>query len=74
MISCKTAFIKLQTYMAAPMCFIRHLYRYFLSMDKVILSMDKVILAKDKVILSMDGNFILVSKGLTAVAKRYSRL
>ena len=49
---------------AASVCFTRHLYRYFLSMDKVILSMDKVILPMDKVILSMDGIFILVSKGL----------
>ena len=50
--------------LAASVCFTRRLYRYFLSMDKVILSTDKVILPMDKVILSMDGIFILVSKGL----------
>ena len=39
---------------AVSVCFTRRLYRYFLSMDKVILSTDKVVLPMDKVILSMD--------------------
>ena len=45
---------KLILTLAASVCFTRRLYRYFLSMDKVILSTDKVILPMDKVILSMD--------------------
>ena len=49
--------------MAASMCFIRCLYQYFLSMDKVILPMDKIwqikTLSMDKIFLSMDGIFIL---------------
>ena len=48
--------------MTASVCFTRRLYRYFLSMDKVILSMDKVILPMDEVILSMDKVILSMDK------------
>ena len=48
--------------MAASMCFIRRLYPYFLSMDKVILSMGKVILSMGKVVLSMDKVILAMNK------------
>ena len=48
--------------LAASVCFTRRLYRYFLSMDKVILSTDKVILPMDKVILSMDKVILSMDK------------
>ena len=47
---------------AASVCFVRRLYRYFLSMDKVILPLGKVILSMDKVTLSIDKVILSIDK------------
>ena len=59
----------LQFTLAASMCFTRCLYRYFLSMDKVILSMDIVILPMDKVILPMDKVILSMDRVILSIDK-----